>query len=267
MRIGVLGPVHVEDADGRPCTPPALKLRIVLAALLVRYNRVVSTQCLIDELWGGEPTKTARTAIQVYVSGLRKLFQGASLPEDVVTIVTRPPGYIIELDEREFDLPCFEKALDKARQAEDEGDLDFAASLISDGLALWRGPALYGTCGTSVLETESRRLNELRMAACERRIIVDLKRGRDSELIGELYALIAEYPLRERLWEFLILALHNQGRPADALHAYDRIRLMMRDELGLEPGASLQELQQVVLSRSPVTVAENGPVLYTASGG
>lgn len=258
MKFGVLGPVHVEDSTGRSCTPHALKLRIVLATLLTKYNRVVSTQYLMDELWTGEPPKTARTAIQVYVSGLRKLFQRAVLPRHVVNITTRPPGYIIEIDEREFDLPCFEHRLADGRKAEDRGELDTAAYLISDALALWRGPALYGMCSTPGLETEARRLNELRMAACERRILIDLKRGRDSELIGELYSLTAQYPLRERLWEYLIIALHNQGRPGDALRAYDMIRLMIRDELGLEPGPSLRELQQVVLTRGPVCLAENG---------
>jgi DNA-binding SARP family transcriptional activator len=216
----------------------------------------------MNELWAGQPPKTARTAMQVYVSNLRKLFQRASLPPDVVTLITRPPGYMLEVDKREFDLPCFEHKLKIARQAEDRDELGAAAYFISGALALWRGPALYGMCSSSGLgaeassglEAEARRLNELRMAAFERRILIDLKRGRDSELIGELYALTAEYPLREKLWEYLIIALHNQGRPGDALRAYDMIRLLMRDELGLEPGESLRQLQQVVLSRSPVPV-------------
>jgi SARP family transcriptional regulator, regulator of embCAB operon len=267
MKFGVLGPVHIADAAGRPCTPHASKLRVLLATLLVRYGRVVSTQYLMNELWAGKQPKTARTAMQVYVSGLRKLFQEASLSQGVVSIVTRPPGYMLEVDEREFDLPCFEEEMKAARQAEDLGELEAAAYFISDALALWRGPALYGMCDTAGLQTEARRLNELRMAAFERRILIDLKRGRESELIGELYAVTSEYPLRERLWEYLILALHNQGRPADALHAYDMIRLQMRDELGLEPGASLRQLQQVVLSRGEVTVNQDGPFSYAADSG
>jgi DNA-binding SARP family transcriptional activator len=227
-------------------SPREWTLRVLLATLLVKYNMVVSTQYLMDELWAGEPPKTA---IQVYVSSLRKLLRSASLPEQVVSVVTRPPGYMLEIDERDFDLPSFEQGVKDARLAEDQGELDSAATLISEALALWHGPALYGTCTTSGLETEARRLNELRMAASERRILIDLKRGRDSEIIGELYALTAAYPLREKLWEYLITALHNQGRPADALRAYDMVRLLMRDELGLEPGESLRQLQHVVLSR------------------
>jgi DNA-binding SARP family transcriptional activator len=220
----------------------------------------------MGELWADKQPKTARTAMQVYVSSLRKLFQEASLSQDVVSIVTRPPGYMLEVDKREFDLPRFEEGMKAARQAEDQGELEAAAYFISDALALWRGPALYGICDAAGLQTAARRLNELRMVAFERRILIDLKRGRGNELIGELYALTDEYPLSERLWEYLILALHNQGRPGDALRAYDMIRLQIRDELGLEPGASLRQLQQVVLSRGAVTVTQDGPFGYAASG-
>jgi SARP family transcriptional regulator, regulator of embCAB operon len=255
MKFGVLGPVHVSDLRGRPCAPDALKLRVLLASLLMRRNQVISTQCLTAALWPGEPPKTARTAIQVYISSLRKLLRKASLPDDVARLMTRPPGYVLELDEREFDLSCFEHELDNARSEEEEGEYDKAASRISDALALWRGPALYGVCHVPALEAEARKLDELRMAAFERRILLDLRRGRDHELIGELYSLTLEYPLRENLWQYLIMALHNQGRPADALRAYNTIRLLMRDELGLEPGERLRRLQRAVLSRTPVEVA------------
>jgi DNA-binding SARP family transcriptional activator len=266
MKFGVLGPVYIADVAGRSCAPHAFKLRVLLATLLIRYDRVVSTEYLMGELWADKQPKTARTAMQVYVSSLRKLFQEASLSQDVVSIVTRPPGYMLEVDKREFDLPRFEEGMKAARQAEDQGELEAAAYFISDALALWRGPALYGICDAAGLQTAARRLNELRMVAFERRILIDLKRGRGNELIGELYALTDEYPLSERLWEYLILALHNQGRPGDALRAYDMIRLQIRDELGLEPGASLRQLQQVVLSRGAVTVTQDGPFGYAASG-
>jgi SARP family transcriptional regulator, regulator of embCAB operon len=252
LRLRVLGPLHIGDAAGRSCTPRAFKLRVLLGILLIEHNRVISTQHLMDELWEGSPPKTARTAMQVYISNLRKLFQDACISPRVAEIVTCPPGYSIEVDDQEFDLPCFEQGLKYARRAEDQGELDIASQLISQALALWRGPALYDVRSNSALEAEARRLDELRMAAYERRLLIDLQRGLDSDLIGELYALTAEYPLREKLYEYLIIALHNQGRPADALQAYDTIRTAMRDQLGLEPGPGLRELQKIVLSRGSV---------------
>jgi DNA-binding SARP family transcriptional activator len=252
MQIGILGPVLVKGASGLVYTPYSLKLRVLLAVLLIKHNRVVSTQAITDELWSSSPPKTAPTAIQVYISGLRKQFLRAGLPQEVVRISTRPPGYVLEVDEREFDLPCFERGLAAAREAEENGDSDSAAVSISTALALWRGPALDGTCSTPGLQAEARRLGELRMAAYDRRILIDLKLGKHRELIGELYSLTAEYPLRERLWEYLIVALSSQGRPADALLAYNEVRLTMKDQLGMEPCSRLQELQQLVLARSPV---------------
>lgn len=250
MRLGVLGPVHVADASGRPCTPHAFKLRVLLGTLLIESNRVVSTERLIDELWATGPPKTVRTAVQVYVSSLRKLLDKAALPGEVARIVTRPPGYILELDDQEFDLSCFEERLRGARQAEERDDLESAALLTSQALTLWRGPALHDVRSVPTLAAEARRLDELHVAACERRIRLNLKRGLHGEVISELYALTAEHPFRERLWEYLMIALHNQGRQADALRAYHTVRLTMSGELGLEPGPILRELQQVVLSHA-----------------
>jgi SARP family transcriptional regulator, regulator of embCAB operon len=255
MKFGVLGTIHMADAAGRSCTPDAFKLRVLLATLLMRRNRVVSTQRLMENLWPSGPPKTARTAMQVYVSSLRKLLHTASLPAEVICLLTRAPGYVLEIDEREFDLHCFERALGNARQAEEMGEADEAAGHLSAALRLWRGPALYDVCNVPWLGAEAQKLEELHMVAFERRILIDLKRGRDHELIGELYAMTSEYPLREKLWQYLITALHNQGRPADALDAYNRIRLLMRDELGLEPGEKLRTLQQLVLSRAPIPVS------------
>jgi DNA-binding SARP family transcriptional activator len=252
VRLGILGPLFIADAAGQSRSPRAFKLRALLAQLLVEHNRVVSTERLMDELWAGAPPKTARTAMQVYVCSLRKLFEKASLSADVANIVTCPPGYMIKVDEREFDIPCFEKDLKYARQAQDKGDYRAASKLITGALELWRGPPLYDVRGITALEAEARRLEELHTAACERRVSIDLELGLNDDLVGDLYALTTEHPLREKLWEYLMIALHNQGRPAEALQAYNTVRLAMHDQLGLDTGTALRELQQVVLSRGPV---------------
>ena len=143
-----------------------------------------------------------------------------------------------------------------ARLAEERGDLERASRLLSDALALWRGPALLDVCVTVTLEAESRRLNEMRMAAQERRLRIDLRLGRSSDLISELYALIARNPMREKFYEYLMIALHEQGRPAEALQAYKALRSDLRDHLGLEPGPGLRELQRTVLSREPLVLTQ-----------
>jgi DNA-binding SARP family transcriptional activator len=252
MKLGILGPLYIADAAGQLRNPPAFKLRALLAQLLVEHNRVVSTERLMDGLWAGAPPKTARTAMQVYVCSLRKLLEEAHLPTDVVNIVTCPPGYMIKVDEQEFDVPCFERRLRDSRQAHDRGDYRAASELISGALELWRGPALYDVGCITTLAAEARRLDELRTVAREWRVCIDLELGLDGDLVSELYTLTTEHPLRERLWEYLMIALHNQGRPAEALQAYNTARMTMLDQLGLETGTTLRELQQVVLARGPM---------------
>jgi SARP family transcriptional regulator, regulator of embCAB operon len=251
MKLGILGPLSVMDAEGRPCEPRGSKLRALLASLLVQHGRVVPTEQLIDELWDGHPRRTARNALQVAVSTLRKRLQSASLAPAVAAIVTHPAGYLIELDRQEFDLPCFESDLRRGQEAERRGELAAAANLLGRALAHWRGSALCDVHRTPALEAKARELDELCVAAQETRIAIELSRGRHVPLVAELFALVAEHPLRERLHEYLMVALHNGGRPAEALEVYQGIRMALRTQLGLEPGRNLRELQRAVLSRDP----------------
>ncbi|MGZ8696116.1 MAG: AfsR/SARP family transcriptional regulator [Gaiellaceae bacterium] len=236
MEFRLLGPLEVRAGDG-PLPLGGKKQRALLALLLLNANRVVSRERLIDELWGEEPPETAVQSVQVYVSRLRKVV-GAGL------LVTRNPGYVLEVGADELDLSRFERLLADARRADPEK----AARLYRAALDLWGGPVLAEFDGEPFARVERRRLEELRMVALEERIEADLALGRHGDLIGELDALISEHPLRERLRGQLILALYRAGRQAEALDAYRAARAAL-DELGIEPSAALRQLERQVLAQ------------------
>jgi DNA-binding SARP family transcriptional activator len=232
MEFRILGPLEViEDDQSLPLG--GARPRALLALLLTRPNQVVSTDRLVDQLWGASPPKTALNTLQHHVSQLRKL-----LGPD--RIVTRPPGYEILVRPGELDLERFEALL-----AQDD------AVALREALALWRGPALADLAVESFAQAETARLEELRLAALERRLELDLEEGRDAELVGELEGLIAEHPLRERLCGQLMLALYRSGRQAEALEAYQATRRTLLDELGIDPSSDLQKLERAILNQDP----------------
>ena len=236
MKYRLLGPLEVREGDG---TLPlgGAKQRGVLALLLLSANRVVARERLIDELWGDQPPETAVATLQVYVSRLRKL-----LPDGVLR--SRPPGYVLSIEPDEFDLLRFESLVAEARRA----DLGHASRLLREALELWRGPALAEFASEPFARLEAGRLEGLRLAALEERIEADLALGNHSDLIGELEMLIAEHPHRERLRAQLIVALYRSSRQADALAVYRDARAAL-DELGIEPGAKLRELERQMLTQ------------------
>ena len=228
MEYALLGPLEVRS-DGRTIAVGRGKQRALLAVLALNAGRVVPAERLIDELWGDEPPATATTALQVYVSRLRKsLGEGA--------IETREPGYLVL---GEVDVRSFESLVSKARQSEPAR----AAELLSEALGLWRGAPL-ADCG---LPLEAARLEEQHVAAKEQRIEADLATGRSSELVAELESLVAEHPLREPFRAQLMLALYRAGRQAEALEAYRAARATLLGELGIEPSPRLQRLEQAIL--------------------
>jgi predicted ATPase/DNA-binding SARP family transcriptional activator len=243
MQYRVLGPLEVRD--GEESLPLAgAKQRALLALLLLHANRVLSRDRLIDELWGDEPPATAVTSLQVYISRLRKLLPAGAL-------LTRPPGYLLEVEPDELDLQRFERLVAEGHDALAEGNAERAADVLHRALALWRGPALAEFTFEPFAQAEIRRLEDLRLAAVEERIEADLALGRHAEVIGELEALIAENPHRERLQGELILALYRSGRQAEALDAYRDARHALVEELGIEPSAQLQKLEKAILTRDP----------------
>ena len=186
-------------------------------------------------------------SLHVYVSRLRKL-----LPSG--TLLTRPPGYLLELEPDELDLRRFERLLAEGREALARDDPGRASRVLHDALALWRGPALAEFAFEPFAQVEIGRLEELRLAAVEERVDADLALGRHAELIGELEALIAESPHRERMRSQLMLALYRSGRQAEALEAYHDARAAL-DELGIEPSERLRELERAILTHDATLVA------------
>ena len=245
MDFRILGPIEVRGDGGYPLDLGGRKQRVLLTALVLDANRVISTDRLIEALWGDSPPGTAATALHGYVSQLRK----ALAPED--RIVTRAPGYVLELEHDELDLGRFERLVEEGREALTAQDAAAAADRLCAALALWRGPALGELADERFARSEALRLEESRLAALEERIEADLALGRHAALIGELEAYVAEEPLRERPRAQLMLALYRSGRQAEALAAYRNARGALVDELGIEPGRELQELEQRILRHDP----------------
>jgi predicted ATPase/DNA-binding SARP family transcriptional activator/class 3 adenylate cyclase len=245
MEFRILGPLEV-CADGGPKLDLAGKQKALLAVLLLHANEAVSTDRLIDALWGAEPPDTAGKALQVYVSRLRKLLE----PEGRSLLVTRPPGYALDLGEHELDLRRFEQLRGEAEAALNRDPAN-AELKLRKALALWRGPPLADFAFEPFAQSEISRLEELHLAALEEWFDAVLALGRHAEVVGELEALVAKHPLRERLRAQLMLALYRSRRQAEALDAYQAARRALVDELGIEPSPELQELEGQILRQDP----------------
>jgi class 3 adenylate cyclase/DNA-binding SARP family transcriptional activator len=247
LDVRILGPLEIRVGETR-LTFAGEKRGALLALLLLNANRVLSIEQLIDELWGDEPPESGAKAVQVRISQLRKVFVNAGIRE---LIVTRAPGYMIELAPGELDLHRFEHLVSESDLALTAGDPARATALLHEAIELWRGPPLAEFASAPFARPARSRLEELRLSAIERRIEADLTLGRHADLIGELESLISEYPFRERLRGQLMLALYRSGRQADALEAYRATRRQLMDELGLEASQSLQSLEQAILQHDP----------------
>jgi DNA-binding SARP family transcriptional activator/tetratricopeptide (TPR) repeat protein len=239
----MLGPLEISDG-GEWLPVGAPKGRSVLGILLIRAPEVVSMDQLSFELWGDAPPKTAVTQLHGYVMRLRRLLGDAGQR----VIVTAPPGYRLVTGEREVDVQVFTELVERGRAALDDGRAEQAAALLRDGLAVWRGPALFDVPPSPLVSAEASRLAEQRLAAQETRIEADLRCGRHVELIGELERLVEEHPLREAPWRQLMVALHRTGRRGEALAAFRRLRRTFVDELGVEPSAAVRELHRSLLA-------------------
>jgi predicted ATPase/DNA-binding SARP family transcriptional activator len=259
MQFRILGPLEVADGDRLISLAGAQ--RSLLALLLLSANEVVSADRLIDELWGEAVPESGRTALQVRVSQLRK-----TLGADGGRIVTRAPGYQLRVDRDELDLSHFERLVGEADGVEPAE----AAAKLREALGLWRGAPLADLSYASFAQGAIRRLEELRLAALEKRIEADLELGRHAELIGELEALAEEHPLREHMRAQLMLALYRCGRQADALAAYQNARRVLVEQLAVEPSAPLRQLEQSILRQEasldlPATVGARAPSVAAAS--
>jgi len=240
LELAVLGPVRAVR-DGRELELGGPKPRAVLALLLVDAGRVVPAEYLAEMLWRGVPPPGAAKTLRSYVSRLRSLLD----PE--AALVAQGGGYAITVEPDRVDAARFERLVGAAREALGRGDAAAAAGRFGEALALWRGRALADVAEVERLALEAARLEELRLVAVEGRAEADIERGLAAEVTGELERLVAEYPVRERLWRLLVLALYRAERQADALAAYRRARQLLAEELGIEPGEELRALEQAVL--------------------
>lgn len=266
MRFNFLGPIEVVH-EGSLCTPTAAKVRWILALLVMGGNHITSTSALIDELWGDAPPKSAVATIQSYVYQLRKSFKQV-LGEDGADslLLTHPPGYGLRLTDEQVDIRVFESLLAEGGRLLTDGHPQAASAVLGQALALWRGPALADLRVGQQLQAYTAQLEEHRIRALELRITADMMLGRHRDLIPELRSLVIAYPLNEWFHGTLIRSLSAAGRRTEALQAYQTLRIMLDEDLGLEPSIPLQRLQHQLLTgdgdwSEPTQAADRDPVL------
>ena len=248
MEFRILGPLEVIGDDGAGVAVGGGRERAVLALLLLSANRVVSSEALADDLWGEHPPDGPAHALRVHISRLRKALREAG---GNGIVVTQSPGYVIRVDPMDIDAVRFESLAAQAREQTAAGQQENAATSLRAALGLWRGPALADVADAPLARTEAARLEEARLAALEDRVEADLACGRHTQLVAELDALTRAHPIRERLWGHRMVALYRAGRQAEALRAYQDLRAILGEELGLEPISALQRLEGAILRHEP----------------
>jgi predicted ATPase/DNA-binding SARP family transcriptional activator len=251
LELWFLGPVQAVRAD-REVALGGPRQRAVLALLALDAGRVVPAGRLAEEVWRGRPPLGAAKTLRSYVSRLRSVLA----PE--VAVVSRGGGYVLSAGPGQVDVRRFERLVAEGRAVLSGGEAAAAGNRFREALGLWRGPAFADVSEVEPLAREGARLEELRLVAVEGQLEADLTVGLHAEVAGELERLVAEYPLRERLWYLLMLALYRGGRQADALAAYRRARAMLAGELGLEPGSELRDLERAVLRQEVPPLAPHG---------
>jgi predicted ATPase/DNA-binding SARP family transcriptional activator/Tfp pilus assembly protein PilF len=242
--VRVLGPVEVVGDDGAVVSLAGKQLRLLMA-LVVAAGRACEVDELVEAVWGESPPASARNLVQVYVSQLRK-----ALP-DGIEVVTRRGAYAVELTPEQLDAARFERLLGECGSARRNGNAALAASLADRALGLWRGRAYGDLAYEEVASRESERLEELRLVAVEERIEAELDLGRHEEVLAEVLHVAGEHAYRERVQGQAMLALYRCGRQSEALEHYADVRARLSEEVGLEPGPALRELQRRILQHDP----------------
>ncbi|MET7679210.1 AfsR/SARP family transcriptional regulator [Streptomyces sp. NPDC005423] len=254
MEFRVLGPIDVRER-GRDITPSAPKQRQVLALLMAKANHRVSVPALLDEVWDGEPPRTATTALQTYIGAIRKALAaatgtGARAVADH-RLVTDGNGYVLRLQPEEWDRPRFERLVLDARSLLERREAQAAVDVLGEALAMWRGAPFCNVRPGSRLTAQARVLNEAHLAACEARIDALLLCRRFQEAVGEAVALVGDHPYHENLHTQLMRALYASGRRAAALDVYQSLHHRMTDDLGIPPSPTTTTLHHVMLQDRP----------------
>lgn len=262
MEFRILGPTEVLDGTERVALPTG-RGRALLALLILHAGEAVHTERLIDELWGEHPPPTARTIVQGLVSRLRSTLEPARKKGEPARLLqTIGREYRLAIEPEAVDAGRFKQLLDEARDAEPAT----RSAMLTEALGLWRGSALADLAYEPFAQRAIAALEELRTKAIEDRFEADLASGQGGELVPGLEAAIAAHPFRERLRGFLMLALYRAGRQTEALEAYRRTRALLIEEIGIEPGPALRELETAILRQDPALAlrptqpADAGPV-------
>jgi DNA-binding SARP family transcriptional activator len=248
VRYRVLGPLEVTGIDGRAIDVGGAKPRALLTLLLAEANRVVGIDRIVSTLWGDEPPATVTGTLQAYISNLRRVLEPDRGPREAPgVLLTRAPGYLLKAEPGELDSLRFAELVEEGDRALEAGDPARGVSRLDQALKLWRGEPLAELGDSPTASTERHRLVELHVRARERRCDALLAVGRAEEAVTDLQRLVTEHPLRERLWARLVTALYAADRQADALEACRRCAELLREELGIDPGPELRDLEQAVL--------------------
>jgi DNA-binding SARP family transcriptional activator/class 3 adenylate cyclase len=264
MEFRILGPLEVLDA-GQRIPLPGKKQRALLALLLVHSGETLATDRLIDELWGERPPTTAAKAVQVHVSRLRKALAADRSGGADAVVLTREHGYGLAVPPERIDAHRFERLVAEGRSVLVAGRIEHAVAVLEEALSLWRGRPLDDIAYEPFAQPEISRLDGLRVEALEQLVDAKLALGRHVEVVRQLEALIADHPYREGLRAQLILALYRCDRQAEALQAYQNARRVLVEELGIEPGQRLRELERAVLAQDPALAAP-APSLGVGNG-
>ncbi|WP_030720963.1 AfsR/SARP family transcriptional regulator [Streptomyces sp. NRRL F-2580] len=267
MKIKVLGPLSAE-VNGGSIVPTARKPRQILTLLALYPGRMVPVPTLMEELWGTNLPQSALTTLQTYILQLRRQLGTAMGPGGggpgsaggaKEVLVTRHGGYLLQIPPDAVDVHEYESLVTRGHSDFERGDDESAAAMLRAALTLWQGPALVDVRVGPILEIEVMRLEESRLVTVERRIDVDLRLGRHTELLAELTELIARHPQHEGLHSQAMVALYRSGRQATALDVYRRLRGRLIEDLGVEPSPQLQRLHQAMLTVDPALDVQAGP--------
>ena len=247
LDLRVLGPLEVLR-EGKLVAVTASKERALLALLIANQGRTLPVGQLAEDLWEGSPPESASAALRVHISRLRRTLAASGI-EGI--LVTRSPGYLLDVPPEAVDITRFQRLVDAARAASSEDRPGEAVTLFREALSLWRGPALAEVAASTFATAEAIRLEQSRLTALEDCLAAELDCGHHREVTAELEGLVHEHVLRERFWELLMLALYRSGRQPDALRAFQDLRARLGDEVGLDPSPALMDLERAIVHHDP----------------